>query len=191
MKEIPGEADLVQAAVRGNEEAFRGLMERNRRLVTGVAWRYGTRAAEVEDVVSEVFIKMYQNLHRYRPDHAFSTWLYRLAANHVIDHGRRARREQGRVEMPEQIADPSQQTERSLEEQERSLLVRNGLEELEDTYRGPLFLVYIEGLKVREAAQTLGLPVGTVKTRLMRGRKALARVLTRRHPDIFGDPDAM
>ncbi len=191
MKEFPGEADLVQAAVRGDEKAFRELMERYGKLVTGVAWRYGTRTSDIEDVVSEVFIKMYGNLHRYRPDHRFSTWLYRLSANHVIDHGRRSRKEQGRVEMPEQIVDPSSQIQEGLEEQERAMQVRSGLRELADRYRAPLFLVYVEGMKVHEAARTLGLPVGTVKTRLMRGRNALAKILTRRNPELFGGVDAM
>ena len=60
---------------------------------------------EIEDVVSEVFLKTYRNLHLFRPDNPFSTWLYRLAANHVIDHGRRKRKEQARREMPREIAD--------------------------------------------------------------------------------------
>jgi DNA-directed RNA polymerase specialized sigma24 family protein len=59
----------------------------------------------VEDVVSEVLLKVYRNLHQYRPDHAFSTWLYKLTANHVVDRSRRMKKERGRTEMPEQLED--------------------------------------------------------------------------------------
>ena len=53
-------------------------------------------------------------------------------------------------------------------------------------YREALFLVYIEGLRVDDAAHTMGLPVGTIKSRLLRGREALRKILTRRHPELFG-----
>jgi len=97
---------VVREVLRGGRNAFGALVTRYQRLVASVAWRHGVRREEIEDLTSEVFIKAYRNLHQYRPDHPFSTWLYRLAANHVVDHGRRARREGKRVEMPEQIENP-------------------------------------------------------------------------------------
>ena len=178
---------LIREVLDGNPDAFGDLVTRYQRLVASVAWRYGTARQEIEDVVSEVFIKAYGNLHQYRPEHPFSTWLYRLAANLVVDRGRRARKERGRVEMPEQITDTSPSAPENLEGNERAQLVRAALTELPDHYREVLFLVYIEGLKVAETARTLGIPSGTVKTRLMRGREALRKVLGRRHPGHFGD----
>jgi RNA polymerase sigma-70 factor (ECF subfamily) len=178
---------LVRSVLDGDSEAFAGLLAGYQNLVASVAWRYGVRRDEIEDVVSEIFIKAYRNLHRYRPEHPFSTWLYRLAANHVVDHGRRGRKERGRVEMPEQLTDPSPTASEGLEGRERATLVRAALDEVQPRYREALFLVYVEGLKVEETASLLGLPQGTVKTRLMRGRKALRRVLERRHPEHFGD----
>ena len=76
---------LVAAVLQGDAEAYGDLVTRYQKLVASVAWRYGARPEQVEDIVSEVFIKAYKNLHQYRPDHPFSTWLYRLAANHVLD----------------------------------------------------------------------------------------------------------
>ena len=69
---------VVEAVLGGSQEAFGDLVTRYQNLVAGVAWRYGAPRGEIEDVVSEVFIKVYRNLHQYRPEHAFSTWLYRL-----------------------------------------------------------------------------------------------------------------
>jgi len=170
----------------GDQEAYGELVARYQKLVAGVAWRYGVPQGEIEDVISEVFIKAYRNLHRYRPEHPFSTWLYRLAANHVVDHGRRARKERGRTEMPEQLVDPAAgQGEQALG-RERARVLREALEEVPDHYRETLFLVYIEGMKIEEASRTSGLPPGTIKTRLMRGRQALRRILTRRYPELFG-----
>ena len=70
---------LVEATLHGDRHAFSGLVERYQRLVAGAAWHYGIDASEIEDLVSEVFVKAYQKLHQFTPDHPFSTWLYRLA----------------------------------------------------------------------------------------------------------------
>ena len=177
---------LVEAILRGDRESFADLVRRYQSLVAGVAWRYGTRRDDIEDVVSEVMIKVYRNLHLYRPEYPFSTWLYRLAANHVLALGRRARREQGRVEMPAQVADDAPGPADGVETRERSALVRGALSEIDPRYREAIFLVYVEGRKVDEVSRTLGVPEGTVKTRLMRGRDALRKILVRRHPEHFG-----
>jgi RNA polymerase sigma-70 factor (ECF subfamily) len=160
-------------------------------MVAGVAWRFGTRREEIEDMVSEVFLKVYKNLHQYRPEHPFATWLYRLAANHVVDHSRRARKEQGRSELPDEVRDPSAGAGETLETRERAELLRGALREIDERYREVIFLVYVEDTKVEDAARILGLPEGTVKTRLMRGRDALRKVLSRRHPEYFGGSHAV
>jgi RNA polymerase sigma-70 factor (ECF subfamily) len=177
---------LVHSILRGDEDGFAVLVARYQSLVASVAWRYGIRGADVEDLVSEVFVKVFRQLHRYREEHAFSTWLYRLAANHVIDHGRRVRREGVRVEMPSQPADSAQDAQRGIEARERIELLRAALDDVSEPYRAVLFLVYVEGMKLDEAARTLGLRQGTIKTRLMRGRAALRKILVRRHPEHFG-----
>jgi RNA polymerase sigma-70 factor (ECF subfamily) len=182
---------LVQAVVGGDAEAFAKLVARYQKLVASVAWRYGVRREEIEDVVSEVFFKIYRNLGRYRPDHPFSTWLYRLAANHVVDHGRRKKREAGRSEMPDQVVDTAPGPGENAEGRERAGLVRRALQEVAPRYREVLFLVYIEGMLVAEVARTLGLPQGTVKSRLKRGRDALRRILLRRSPEQFGGINAL
>ena len=177
---------LARSVLQGDARAFEGLVRQYQKLVASVAWRYGVHQQEIEDVVSEVFIKAYGNLHRYRPEHPFSTWLYRLAVNHVIDRSRRSKKERGRVEMPDQLTDTAPEAGARMEDRERSGLVRAALGRVRDPYREVLFLVYVEGLKVNEAAGVLELPTGTIKTRLMRGREALRRILVRDHPDYFG-----
>ncbi len=176
---------LVKSALSGQTEAFTELVRRHQDLVAAVAWRYGTPREEIEDVVSEVFIKVYENLARYRPDHAFSTWLYRVAANHVMDRQRK-RREIPCGDFAEDQSIAPGGAEQRLERRERAQLLRTALAELDPLYRQPLFLVYIEGQPLRTAAEMLGLRENTMKVRLMRGRRALARILSERYPDYFG-----
>jgi RNA polymerase sigma-70 factor (ECF subfamily) len=182
---------VVEAVLGGDQRAFATLVTGYQRMVASVAWRYGVGREEVEDLVSEVFIKVYRNLHRYRPEHPFSTWLYRLAANHVLDHGRRRRKERGRTEMPAHLTDPAPGPGQTFESVERGNLVRSAMESVPPRYRETLFLVYVEGLKVEEAARTLGLPQGTIKSRLMRGREAMRKILVRRNPELFGGAHAL
>ncbi len=161
-------------------------MERYQNLVASVAWRHGARRDAIEDLVSEVFLKVYRNLRRYRPDHPFSTWLYRLALNHVLDHARHERRQPAEVELSEQATAPTPSATEELLASERSDLLREALRSIDPRYRQALALVYVEGLKVEEAARLLSIPEGTVKTRLLRGRRAIRRVLTRLRPGYFG-----
>ena len=88
--------------------------------------------------------------------------------------------------MPQQLVDPTPGVGADVESRERVRLLRDALAELDPRYRESLFLVYVEGMKVNEAARQLGIPDGTVKTRLMRGRQALKKLLSRRHPEHFG-----
>lgn len=175
----------VREVLAGRSERFRDLVSRYQNLVAGLAWRSGCRREDVDDVVNEVFFKVYRNLNQFRPDHPFSTWLYRLTANHLIDRSRRMKKERGRTEMPLQIADDAPGAEAGIEEDERHALVRRALRDVDDRYRDVLYLVYVEGLKVEETARALGIPEGTVKTRLMRGREALKRILSKRNPEHF------
>jgi len=179
--------EVVRRVLGGDGEAFAGLVARYQKLVAGVAWRYGVRSEEIEDVVSEVFLKAYGNLASYRPVHPFSTWLYRLAANHVVDHGRRRRKRGREVELTERLDAPGPGPDELLERRERASIVRAALAGLRPRYREVLFCVYIEGMRIEEAARTLGLPQGTIKSRLLRGRRALQRALSRSHPGTFGE----
>jgi RNA polymerase sigma-70 factor (ECF subfamily) len=177
--------EIVREVLDGKTDRFRELVTRYQNMIAGIAWRSGSKREDVEDVVSEVLLKVYRNLHQYRPDHAFSTWLYKLTANHVVDRSRRMKKERGRTEMPEQVTDGAPGAAETIETDERHALVREALQHVDPRYREVMHLVYVEGLKVEETARILGTPEGTVKTRLMRGREALKKILMRRNPEHF------
>jgi RNA polymerase sigma-70 factor (ECF subfamily) len=89
--------------------------------------------------------------------------------------------------MPTDVVDTTESPERGYAKRQKVEHLRTAMEELAPHYREALFLVYVEGMKVDEAARELGLPSGTVKTRLMRGREALRKAIERRHPAYFGE----
>ena len=70
--------EIVNEVLSGKTDRFRELVTRYQNMVAGIAWRSGCRREDVEDVVSEVLLKVYRNLHQYKPDHPFSTWLYSI-----------------------------------------------------------------------------------------------------------------
>lgn len=176
------DSDLLQRCRAGDQSAWRDLVARHTRRVFNLAYRFVGRVDEAEDLTQEVFIKVYQSLDRYRQaEGAFTTWLTTVARNQVIDNYRRRREEKRRrVENPE-ILDVMASAEegplRELQREERVEFVRRGLRALPPDLREPLILCDLQGLPYEEVAGILRIPLGTVKSRINRGRLELARRL--------------
>ncbi|MEE9219337.1 MAG: sigma-70 family RNA polymerase sigma factor [Acidobacteriota bacterium] len=181
--ERESDGSLIARILGGEADLYAEIVRRYQRLVASVAYRMGISANDLEDVVSEVFIKAYRNLARYRPEHAFSTWLYRIATNRSLDEIR-ARRLRNRFgPLDERLPAPGVGAQGALQATERSQIVGWALDRLPEAYRAPLILLHMEDRKVSEIAGLLGIPEGTVKTRLARGRRRLRRLLARRFPE--------
>jgi RNA polymerase sigma-70 factor (ECF subfamily) len=139
---------------------------------------------EAEDLTQDIFVKVYQSLDRYRQDEgAFSTWLLTVARNQAIDHYRKRREELRRAESPEvleQIPSRDEAPTQLLEREERARLVQRGVQALPLELREPIILCDLQGLPYEEVASVLGVPLGTVKSRLNRGRLELAKRLRAR-----------
>jgi RNA polymerase sigma-70 factor (ECF subfamily) len=183
------DSELLQRCRAGDEAAWRELVARHTRRVFNLAYRFVGRADEAEDLTQEVFIKVYQTLDRYRhAEGKFTTWLTTVARNQVIDNYRRRREEKRRrLEDPE-ILDVMASSEegplRGLEREERVEFVRRGLRALPTDLREPLILCDLQGLPYEEAASILQVPLGTVKSRINRGRLELARRLLGRRQEF-------
>jgi RNA polymerase sigma-70 factor (ECF subfamily) len=182
------EQALIRQVLDGDPEPFARIVRQYQNLVASVAYRMGVRAGSIEDVVSEVFMKVYTRLHQYDGRYALSSWIYRIATNHVLDGIRRQRRA-GSVALDAvaEPADPRMNVAGEVELSERDRLVRDALRELPDDYQRVLALKHFEDLSVEAIAEALDLPEGTVKIRLMRGRQRLRKILEARHPDHFAD----
>jgi RNA polymerase sigma-70 factor (ECF subfamily) len=185
------DADLLPPCRAGDETAWRELVTRHTRRVFGLAYRFTGRVDEAEDLTQEVFVKVYQTLGRYREaDGPFGAWLTTVARNHAIDHYRRRKEERlRRTHDPavlESMPAPAEHPVAGLEREERVRLVHSGLRALPPDLRLPLVLCDLQGLPYEEIASALGVPLGTVKSRINRARLELAKRLVARHRALAG-----
>ncbi len=166
-------------------------MTRHTRRVFGLAYRFTGRVDEAEDLTQEVFVKVYQTLGRYREsDGPFGGWLMAVARNHAIDHYRRRKQERlRRADDPAALETMPAREEHpiaGLEREERARLVHSGLQSLPLDLRLPLILCDLQGLPYEAIASELGIPLGTVKSRINRARLELAKRLVGRHRGLAG-----
>jgi RNA polymerase sigma-70 factor (ECF subfamily) len=176
------DSDLLWRCREGDEASWRELVSRHARKVFGLAYRFTGRVDEAEDLTQEVFLKVYQTLDRYDAGAgSFGSWLMAVARNQSIDRYRRHRQEhQRRIQDPElidHVASGDESPLRGLEREERIRLVHRGLRALPSELREVLVLFDLQGVPYDEIAGTLGIPLGTVKSRINRGRLELAKRL--------------
>jgi RNA polymerase sigma-70 factor (ECF subfamily) len=176
-----GDRDLVERCRRGEQVAWRELVQHHSGHVFGLCYRFVGRVDQAEDLTQETFARAYQQMDRYREsDGSFGAWLTAIGKNLAIDHWRRVRHERERstpMDDLTQIPAADGSPERMLERNERVRLVHRGLRALPADLRMPLVLCDLAGLAYEEIAHTLALPLGTVKSRINRGRLELARRL--------------
>lgn len=160
---------LVRAYLGGDASAFDRLLERHRSRVYATAYRI-VGPADAEDAAQEVFLSVVRKLGGFRYESAFSTWLYRVTVNVCTDLLRK-RRDVPAEEVPDQpLPDRADDVAGALDVQAALALVPT-------EFRIPLVLRDVQDLPYDEIAELLGAPVGTVKSRIHRGRVALARAI--------------
>lgn len=168
------------------ERTFEGLVQAHKNRIYGYICRLTNDSPDAEDMTQEVFIRAYQSMHAFRHDAAVDTWLYRIATNLVIDRARRAKRAPQMVavapdtddslgEIPASSRDSDPQATAQLGELQKQ--VQKAIHSLPTKLRSVVVLHDMEGLSYEEVAQTVGCPVGTVKSRLFNARLLLRRKL--------------
>ena len=173
----PDEA-LVERVVRGDESALQTLYRRYGRPIYGIGLRYLDDPDLAQDLVQDVFLKLWRRAETYEPDRgSFSAWIFTIARRSAIDlQRRRARRSAIPLEeAPEQGVDD--ETWQQLAEDWQ---VVEALLAMDSLLREPLLLAYYRGLTQREIADHLGVPLGTVKSRMSRGLARLGEIMSRR-----------
>ena len=182
---IPSDYDLARAIGRGDPSGIDLLYARHKTKVYSLCLRMTGNSAEAEDLTQEVFLKVYRTLHLYRAESgALETWIVRVARNHFIDHYRKYKTERHhtapleehhdsialpgvRVETPSEVLDRKETAER----------VHRLLDRLPQDQREAVILRDLEELTYEEIADLIKVPIGTVKSRINRGRIELARLL--------------
>lgn len=182
--------ELIARAKEGDTSAFRQLFVRHQAKVARIVYRMIGPSPDVEDVVQDVFLNVYRSLPSFRGDAKFSTWLYRLATNVTRMHLRRGRSRPrfADVEVPETPRHGAKAPETPDQEVERAERVRalyRLLDKLSEKKREVLVLHDLEGVPAKEIAETLEIPVLTVRTRLFYARKELYAALAA-EPSLAG-----
>lgn len=175
---------LVEQCLNGNGGAWEELVRNHTRLVYGACYRFTGRGEDSQDLTQEVFLRVFRRLHTFNPaSGAFRTWLLRLTRNLLIDNYRKTRKEQALDPLEDQIFALEEKSglgadaEQLVKRREASELLRRSLQKLSPELREAVILRDLEQLEYREIAQTLEIPEGTVKSRINRGRRELARQL--------------
>lgn len=173
---------LVERVQKGDKRAFDLLVLKYQHKIFGLISRFVRDSAEIEDVAQEAFIKAYRALPRFRGDSAFYTWLYRIAINtaknHLVSRSRRPPASDVDVEDAEYYESGSslrdiENPENALYGEELKQVVEAAIAQLPEDLRTAVTLREFEGLSYEDIADVMECPVGTVRSRIFRGREAI------------------
>lgn len=168
----------VDKVLAGDASAFEGIVRRWQGPLVNLAWRFCGDRGRAEDMAQEAFLRSFRALARWRREAAFSTWLFALAANQYRSELRRLPPPAAGSDALDDVHDP-RATDATVEDADRDRAVRRAVRTLPPKYRETLILFYFHDMNVQVAARTLGVPEGTVKARLARGRDILRSKLAR------------
>ena len=175
------DADLVEAARRGDQAAFAALVRRHERRVYALAYRMLGREEDARDATQDAFLTALRKLDQFRGDAAFTTWMHRVAVNACYDLLRKRKRQPMLRLAGEDDRDPTQDEGPSTPDPADAVVggidAARALARVPEEFRIVLVLADVRDLPYEEIARILDVPVGTVKSRVHRGRIALARAM--------------
>ncbi len=181
------DGELIANALGDRTDGFEELVRRYQKAITGYVFRIVGDHESSLDVTQEVFIKVYNSLHRYSSEYKFSTWLYRIAHNAAIDHLRRNSINAQSLETENadgsyqlQIESTCRSPEKDREISEWRTEIGQVIKLLPDAYKQLIILRHANDLSYDEIADICALPLGTVKNRLFRAREMMRRIMIER-----------
>lgn len=178
--------ELIEKITSGNTEAFKSLINNYQRLVCHVVFRMVANEQDRQDVCQDVFIKVYQNLDKFKFDSKLSTWIAKIAYNTCINYLRKKK-----IPLCGDVSGENGSLEKYLsttatpddfaEDQDLSLRLQNEIMKLPVQYRTILTLYHLDEMSYAEIAKITRLPDGTVKSYLFRARKLLKEKLNAKY----------
>lgn len=171
------DAVLIRGAIAGDTQSFRRLYQRHHQRVRALLYQLGD-ANSLDDLVQEVFLRVWKGLPNFRQSSQFSTWLYRITWNVASDQRQSSARSRSRLETIAHQS-PIQQDAPDLMHLHYQDVVQRGLKDLSFDHRTILVMHDLEGIAQRDIAEALEIPVGTVKSRLFHARAAMRQFLDR------------
>ena len=177
------EKELILLMQQGDESAFETLVRLYEKKVYTLCRRMCGSDEDAQEAAQDAFLSLWRSAKSFRGDASLSTWFYRLATNACIDLLRRNKRGGERVSLDDEettlkLVDESPLPEQALERKETQRLIEEGLAALPEEYRAILLLREAEGLSYAEIADAMHMELGTVKSRISRGRVLLRNYLT-------------
>ncbi|MEM7414929.1 MAG: RNA polymerase sigma factor [Gemmatimonadota bacterium] len=174
---VDSDTDLLARARNGDAHAFRHLVERYQDGVAAVVVGMLGPGPDADDVGQETFVRFYRSIDRFRGEAALRTYLTRIAMNLSLNELKRRKRRERRVlrihEGTPEFAAPGEGPDEAVDRADRARAVREAIDRLDEKHRAVVTLRMIQGLSTKETAEALGVPEGTVLSRLARGRQKL------------------
>jgi RNA polymerase sigma-70 factor (ECF subfamily) len=172
------ERELIGRAAQGDQKAFAELFHEYKEMVYRVVYRLLGNTEETQDAVQQTFIELYKSLPGYAGKSKFTTWLYRIAVNVSIQFFRKRRTlDKKQATDPDYAPDSSSEKESAIERKELRHQIETALASLHIRKRTVVVLHDIESRTMEEISEILGVPVGTIKSRLFYGRDELKKKL--------------
>ena len=178
------EQAMWRVQMQDDADAFAELMRRWERPIQNLCTRMTGDAHRGEDLAQETFLRIYARRKEYQPSSKFSTYLWRVALNLCYDELRKLKRRRESsldhvesLDALEELQDTASASPALMEAQERAAEVRDALQQLGEPYRAVVVLRHYEDLKFREIADVLGIPEGTVKSRMAEAMSQLSKIL--------------
>jgi len=187
--------ELVGRSRDGDQDAFARLVGRYEGKIYNLGYRMLGNREEAEDITQETFLHTYRALKSFRLEERFSPWIYKIASNLCLDRLRKLKHSAASLDarvgpdgdIPVQVADWSSAPDRLYEESEARADTQEAINELPPKYKVVVVLRHLHDLSYDEIARVLGVPQGTVKTRLFRAREILRRKLERLYQQMRPD----
>ena len=174
--------ELIELAARGDSQAFERLVMPHEKMMYALALRMCQNPEDAKDCVQDAMIRVFRSLPSFRGDSSLSTWLYRIVNNTCLDSHRRkkVRRAESLDELNEtgwSAPDPAPGPQESLERNSLKKALSRGIDQLPDSIRSAIVMRDIHGFSYEEISETLGINIGTVKSRINRGRERIRNYL--------------
>lgn len=175
------EVDLIAKCQEGDRQAFNRLVMRYQNLVYNFLYRLAPNWDDVDDLAQEVFVKVYHSIKALKDRTQFKSWLHSIAVSVYIDEHRRRKKLQERFVSDERLlesqTDPNENPGYYLERQELHRRLQEAITELPEEFKVVIVLREIQGFSYEEIAKTLKCSIGTVRSRIFRGRQLLQQML--------------
>lgn len=168
--------ELIQEAARGSQQAFRAIVEVNQGFVYAVAFRFVNDSQDAEDITQEVFVRLWKNLHNYKPEVKLTTWLYKIVTNRCLDFlkSKHGSQRKNAVDVDKQLHLAAHSTpERAYQQQELLKIIHAAADELTPRQKAVFILRDLEGLSSAEVCEALSMSAGNVKSNLFHARQKI------------------